>query len=135
MGCARIIPVKFPKPVSPFWKQFKETREANPGRKVTLDYYPAAIYVNRVIVADAFPEWYQTLIGNNVVTGVASSSGARPRDLSSTINARPLNLSMNGADLTANSDLNITNSRMSTQSNVSSQNRMDEGGRHFPLPS
>ena len=154
-GVCKDYPSEISKARQSLWKQFKETREANPGRKVTLEY-PAAIYVNGVLVADAFPDWYPTLQGsrvsvnlqtqsqtqssdksahrysNNVVTGLASSSGARPRDLSSNINARPLNLSMNGADLTANSDVNITNSQMSTQSNVSSPNRMDEEAPFSP---
>ena len=110
--------------------------------------------MNEVLVADAFPDWYPTLQGSRVSVNpqtqtqtqpsdksvysysnsLASSSGARPRDHSSTTNVRPLNspMTMGRIDLTANTDTNIVGSQISTQSNASSPIRMDEEAPSSP---
>ena len=127
----RDYPSEISKAHQSLWRQFKETRESNPNRKVTLEY-PAAIYVNGVLVADAFPDWYPTLRGsrvsvipqtqsqtqsggkpihsysNSIVTGI----GARPRDVFNSTSTRPLNLSMGQqANMVTNAPNDITQER------------------------
>ena len=149
----RDYPSEISKARQSLWRQFKETRESNPNRKVTLEY-PAAIYVNGVLVADAFPDWYPTLRGsrvsvvpqtqsqtqsggkpihsysNSIVTGL----GARPRDVFNSTSTRPLNLSMGQQ---ANTVTNVVGGQMRIRSNDSSPARMDEDPPHSPslLPS
>ena len=112
--------------------------------------YPARICVDGVVVADGFPEWYPILHGSRVscAPGPQSSdqnvnSNINPSNsgtglTSSTVNQHDvpiMNLSM-GQSISCVSHtvthIDVNNSQLSTQQDVSSQERMEEDGSSSP---
>ena len=150
-GISRDYPNEISKARQSLWRQYKTTREANPRKKVTLEF-PARICVDGILVADAFPDWYPILQGSRVncppqnrssdnndsstrsdtgsVTGLAGSR-VNTRDIPNTI--PPLmGHQINSAlrDIAGMNDL--ATSQMPTQRPNTSPERMEDDGARSP---
>ena len=64
-GVSRDYPKEISQARQSLWWKFKELRENNPNKKVTLEY-PAKVTVDNVVVADMFPDWFSILKGSRV---------------------------------------------------------------------
>ncbi|MEW8547345.1 MAG: hypothetical protein AB2693_27875, partial [Candidatus Thiodiazotropha sp.] len=64
-GVSRDYPLEIAKARQSLWKQFKEIRDNNPDKKVTLGF-PAKIIVGNEVVVDLFPNWFGVLGGSRI---------------------------------------------------------------------
>lgn len=64
-GVSRDYPKEISQARQALWWKFKELRENNPNKKVTLEY-PAKVTVDNVVVVDMFPDWFSILKGSRV---------------------------------------------------------------------
>ena len=139
-GISRDYPSEISKARQSLWKQYKITREANPGKKVTFEF-PARICVDGVVVRDGFPDWYPILQGSrvscsqqtqeNYATSMCSETGSVRNESS---NIRPLSMGQQIdsllRDTTDTTDLH--RSQMPTQQPNSSPVHMEDDGPRSP---
>lgn len=64
-GVSRDYPNEISKARNSLWKRFKDIRENNRNKKVSLGF-PAKIMVDNVVVVDLFPDWFEILRGSRV---------------------------------------------------------------------
>ena len=62
---SRDCPNEISKARNSLWKQFKDIRENNKNKKVSLGF-PATIMVDNAVVVDLFPDWFEILRGSRV---------------------------------------------------------------------
>ena len=148
-GISRDYPSEISKARQSLWKQYKTTREANPRKKVTLEF-PARIYVDGVVVADAFPDWYPILQGSRIscppqtrssdntsyvnpmriVTGSAGRS-VNPRDIPTT-GLLSMGQQIDSAQRDTATMNDLARSQTPTQQPNSSPERMEDDGARSP---
>ena len=111
LGVSRDYPNEISKARQSLWKQFKDTRENNPRKKVTFGY-PASILVNGVTVVDLFPDWYDILKGSRISYSANQSNqqavsgdrqktglaGSQPEPRATSSNACPRDNNTGGAN-------------------------------------
>ena len=64
-GISRDYPNEISKARNSLWKQFKDIRDNNKNKKVSLGF-PAKIMVDNAVVVDLFPDWFEILRDSRV---------------------------------------------------------------------
>ena len=65
LGVCRDYPKEISLARQALWGKFKEARESNRNKKVSIEY-PARLTVDNVVVEDMFPDWFSVLRGSRV---------------------------------------------------------------------
>jgi hypothetical protein len=156
VGFSRDYPKEITEARRALWQDFKDAREKYGGKNVQI-IYPAALMVNRQIVKNMFPDWYQVLQGsrhtyiptrvsntikkNNECIKSAFSAQINPDNYSNANQASPkrtdsraMNCISEEQVSNSNPNLNISSGSASPKS-VQSMNHSPPSRGKGPLPS
>ena len=65
LGISRDYPKEISLARQALWGKFRELRETNRNKKVSIEY-PARLTIDGVVVEDMFPDWFSVLRGSRI---------------------------------------------------------------------